>query len=282
MAQRAGPGTGARDVGRAAVSPDRAEAAAREFHTQGFVALRSVLSAGQARGAPGSRRAAVPGPAHPQHRGPGPGPRRREPHADVRVPPHVPRFPLSIQPVIGVVERILGTDCHVVAQNALRTPTGKGIINWHIDDALFFPFLAHLPAAPAEHTLPLPCYSLNVLVALSDVDDEVFGPTQVVAGSHMTGREPGYTPMLPPGARPTSFLARAGDAYLVNSQTWHRGRAEPLGESSLPADNYLRASFHQPAVLPVSELPDARSRGRRSVASPPPRASGQHEKGPYG
>ena len=43
-----GPAPSARDVGRAAVSPDRAEAAAREFHTQGFVALRSVLSAGQA------------------------------------------------------------------------------------------------------------------------------------------------------------------------------------------------------------------------------------------
>src|SRR6266508_6615847 len=128
MAQRARPSTGASDVGRAAASPDRAEAAAREFHAQGFVALRSVLSAGQARELLDLVER-----------------RYRDPHIHNTADRDLVRGGVSLmrmfeyhqafrdllvlQPVIGVVERILGTDCHVVAQNALRTPTGKGIIN---------------------------------------------------------------------------------------------------------------------------------------------------------
>src|SRR6266508_1726356 len=108
MAQRARPSTGAGDVGRAAASPDRAEAAAREF-------LDLVER------------------------------RYRDPHIHNTADRDLVRGGVSLmrmfeyhqafrdllvlQPVIGVVERILGTDCHVVAQNALRTPTGKGIIN---------------------------------------------------------------------------------------------------------------------------------------------------------
>lgn len=135
---------------------------------------------------------------------------------------------LVLEPVVDLVEAILGADCHVIAQNALRTPRGKGIVNWHIDDALFFPFLADLPTIP-DDAGSLPCYSLNLLVALTDVDAEEFGPTQVVAGSHLTGREPEYAPTLPPGVTPTSLLARAGDVYLVNSQTWHRGAQNQTG-----------------------------------------------------
>lgn len=125
---------------------------------------------------------------------------------------------LAQEPILSLVEQILGADCHVVAQNALHTPKGKGIVNWHIDDVLFFPFLAHLPVLP-EEAGPLPCYSLNVMVPLSDVTTEEFGPTQVVAGSHLTGKEPEYGPTLPPGVTPTSLLAQVGDVYLINSQT---------------------------------------------------------------
>lgn len=267
------------DVGRAAVSPHRAETAAREFYAQGFVALGSVLSAGQAHELVDlvERRYQDPAIHHTADRD-----LVRGGVSLMRVFEYHRAFRdlLVLEPVIGVVEQILGADCHVVAQNALRTPTGKGIVNWHIDDALFFPFPAHLPAL-TEQALPLPCYSLNVLLALSDVDNEVFGPTQVVAGSHLTGREPDHTPMLPPGVRPTSLLARAGDVYLVNSQTWHRGAQNRSGRvRHLLTTTYGRRFISQrfyPFLnyhMPAHVLDGASSHLLRLL--------GRHEKGPYG
>ncbi|MGH3849454.1 MAG: phytanoyl-CoA dioxygenase family protein [Pseudonocardiaceae bacterium] len=187
---------------------------------------------------------------------------------------------LTLEPVISLVEQILGTDCHVVAQNALRTPKGKGIVNWHIDDELFFPFLAHLPAIP-EEAGPLPCYSLNVMVALSNVEAEVFGPTQVVARSHLTGRVPEYQPTLPLGVVTTSLFAQAGDVYLVNSQTWHRG-AQNRSERTryLLTTAYGRRFISQrffPFLnyqMPSHVLDGASDRLLRLL--------GKHRKGPYG
>jgi ectoine hydroxylase-related dioxygenase (phytanoyl-CoA dioxygenase family) len=101
---------------------------------------------------------------------------------------------LELQFAVDIAEQILGKDCHIIAQNALRTPPGRGIINWHIDDALFFPFLAELPGCVQE--VKLPCYSLTVMIALCDITDVAFGPTQVVCGSHRTGRVPEYCPIL--------------------------------------------------------------------------------------
>lgn len=128
---------------------------------------------------------------------------------------------LEREPVIDLAESILGEDCHVVAQNALRTPPGRGIVRWHIDDALFFPFLAAVPDSFAPQDVP--CHSLNVLLALSDIEADLYGPTQVVAGSHLSGRIPAPSGVLAPGTPAVSLHVRAGDAYLVNSQTWHRG-----------------------------------------------------------
>lgn len=163
-----------------AASPDRAEAALRGFHAQGFVAVRSVLSAAQV--------AELRDLVERRHHDPATyaAPDRDSVRGGVslmRMFEYHQAFRdlLVLEPVIGLVERILGADCHVVAQNALRIPKGKGIVNWHIDDALLFPFLSHLPALPG-HALPLPCYSLNVLVALSDVEADVYGPTQSSPG----------------------------------------------------------------------------------------------------
>ncbi|MGH3888153.1 MAG: phytanoyl-CoA dioxygenase family protein [Pseudonocardiaceae bacterium] len=186
---------------------------------------------------------------------------------------------LVLEPMINLVEQIVGTDCHVVAQNALRTPKGKGIVNWHVDDAIFFPFLADMP--PVGEETPLPCYSLNVMMALSDVEAEVFGPTQVVTGSHKTGRAPEYKPSLPPGTAPTSLFAQAGDVYLVNSQTWHRGsQNESERVRYLLTTTYGRRFISQrfyPFLnyrMPDHVLDGASGRLLRLL--------GRHDKGPYG
>jgi ectoine hydroxylase-related dioxygenase (phytanoyl-CoA dioxygenase family) len=187
---------------------------------------------------------------------------------------------LTLEPVIGLVEGVLGDDCHVVAQNALRIPRGKGITNWHIDDVLFFPFLAHLPDLPPGAG-PLPTYSLNVMIALSDITAEEFGPTQVVSGSHLTGRKPEYAPDLPAGPAPTSLLVQAGDCYLVNSQTWHRGAQNQSEQTRyLLTTTYGRRFISQrfyPFLnyrVPPHVLDGASDRTLRLL--------GKHAKGPYG
>lgn len=253
--------------------------AAREFHQEGFVVLRTIIPTGRAE----YLRELI----EQRYR----DPRTRE-NADLdllrggvslmRMFEYHRAFRdlLILEPVISLVERLLGADCHVVAQNALRTPRGKAVINWHIDDALFFPFLAHLSAIPEEMGR-LPCYSLNIMMALSDVEAEESGPTQVVARSHLTGRAPEYEPTLPPGVVPTSLFARAGDVYLVNSQTWHRG-AQNQSERTryLLTTTYGRRFISQrffPFLnyrLPPSVLDGASDRLLRLL--------GKHEKGPYG
>lgn len=187
---------------------------------------------------------------------------------------------IILEPVISLVEQILGADCHVISQNALRTPMGKGIVNWHIDDALFFPFLAHLPTLPKDAG-PLPCYSLNVMVALSDVDEGKFGPTQIVAASHLTGRVPDRGPTLPSAVVPTSLLARAGDAYLVNSQTWHRG-----AQNTSHRTRYLLTTAYGRRFISQRFFPFLNYQMPFHVLHSAPerllRLLGRHEKGPYG
>lgn len=254
-------------------------AAVREFREQGFVVLRSALSADHARHLRELIEQRYQDPATHESpeldlvRGGVSLMRMFEYHRALR-------DLLVLEPVIDLVEEILGADCHVISQNALRTPTGKGIVNWHIDDALFFPFLSHLPTISAG-ARPLPCYSLNVMIALSDVDAEEFGPTQVVAGSHLTGREPDYTPTLPSGVTPISLLARTGDVYLVNSQTWHRGAQNQSARTRFVlTTTYGRRFISQrffPFLnyrMPPQALDDASDRLLRLL--------GKHEKGPYG
>ncbi len=250
-----------------------------KFHEQGFVLLRSVLPVEHARHLRELIEQRYQDPVtyeHPERdliRGGVSLMRMFEYHRAFR-------DLLALEPVIDLVERILGNDCHIVAQNALRTPRGNAIVNWHIDDALFFPFLAHLQDLP-ERAVPLPCYSINVMMALSDIDAAQFGATQVVAGSHRSGREPDYTSTLPPGETPTTLLARAGDVYLVNSQTWHRGaQNESERVRYLLTTTYGRRFISQrffPFLnyrMPERVLDGASDRLLRLL--------GQHSKGPYG
>lgn len=178
--------------------------------------------------------------------------------------------------IISLVESILGLDCHVISQNALRTPPGKAIINWHIDDALFFPFLESL-----DHSERVPCYSVNVMIALSDIEDMDCGPTEVVVGSHLSGRIPEYSPELPSEFPVTPILASSGDAYLVNTQTWHRGSQNLSGRvryllSTTYGCRFISQRFYPflNYVTPAQVTADAPDRLLRIL--------GKHEKGPQG
>lgn len=257
----------------------RAESLAREFLTQGFVVLGSALSTDQAADL---QRLVEHRYQHLSRCSSSDGDLIRGGISLMRVfeADQAFRDLLVLDPVLDLVERILGPDCHLVAQNALRTPRASGIVNWHIDDAMFFPFLADVEWT-GRQAPQVPCYSLNVLVALSDVDADEFGPTQVVAGSHLSGREPIHAPSLPPHIKATSLLTRAGDAFLVNSQTWHRGAQNRTDRVRYMVTATYGRRFIAQRFFPFLNyrVPDHVLDGASDTLL---RLLGKHDKGPYG
>lgn len=127
--------------------------------------------------------------------------------------------------IAPLVEQIVGKDCHLIANSALRTGPGEGINVWHADDVIRLPIPRE---ASLDPRIPMPTYILNAHYYLNDVDEEL-GPTQFVPGSHRAGRvpeksdndangDPTYN-----GRSAFNAVGKAGTCVLWNDQTWHRG-----------------------------------------------------------
>jgi hypothetical protein len=129
---------------------------------------------------------------------------------------------LTREPIRSAVTAILGAGCDVVGLNTIRNPPSRAITRWHVDDVLEFP----LPPEVSRHDprVRMPVTWLTVQVALSDIETLEHGPMQYVPGSHYSGRQPNdpENPVFE-GQGPVSVYCRAGDAYLLNHQCWHRG-----------------------------------------------------------
>jgi len=128
----------------------------------------------------------------------------------------------EVSPITEFAEAVLGTNCHIIAMNALRTPKGTGVDGWHVDDELIFPLPGEVEW---DERVQVPPIFFNCLYSLVDVNEDN-GPTQVVPGSHRSGRKPNATADAPPnfkGQGPVSLLTKAGDCVIFNSQLWHRG-----------------------------------------------------------
>lgn len=129
---------------------------------------------------------------------------------------------LTREPIISLAKHILGPDCHLMAQNALRNAPGQSIDSFHVDDTLIFP----VPDGMERHDprLCLPVFYFNLSFALTDIPAVEYGPTQYIPGSQYSGRYPNdpYQPDFE-GREPISIFCKAGDAYLFNGQGWHRG-----------------------------------------------------------
>ncbi len=125
--------------------------------------------------------------------------------------------------IFRCAEAILGNGAAFNAMNVIRNGTGQAISRWHVDDTLEFPLPPDIPRFDAR--LRMPVLWLTVQVALSDIDGIENGPTQFVPGSHYSGRYPPEGKEEPQfeGYPPYAMLCKAGDIYLFNHQTWHRG-----------------------------------------------------------
>jgi len=129
---------------------------------------------------------------------------------------------LTREPIIGLVESILGPDCHLIAQNVVRNAPGQAIDIYHVDHAVEFPVGPGMERH--NERLQMPVFLCMVQILLTDVPSLEYGPSQYIPGSHYAGREPDdlYAPNFE-GREPVSIFCKAGDIYLHNGQSWHRG-----------------------------------------------------------
>jgi ectoine hydroxylase-related dioxygenase (phytanoyl-CoA dioxygenase family) len=127
------------------------------------------------------------------------------------------------EPFLGLAEAILGPNVGFCGQNVIRTGKGTGVTLWHVDDILEFPLPPDVPRHDAR--VQMPVFWLSIQIALSDIDDPEIGPTEIVPGSHYSGRKPpeNEADLVFDGRGVKQVLCKAGDAYLFNHQTWHRG-----------------------------------------------------------
>lgn len=128
------------------------------------------------------------------------------------------------EPIYGLVREILGPECRFCGQNVIRNKPGEAVSKWHVDDnnRLEHPLPPEIPRWPAGARLPL--IWLSVQVPLTDVLALEDGPTEIVPGSHYSGRLPDVDHLEFEGRGVEPIFCRAGDIYLFNHQTWHHGR----------------------------------------------------------
>jgi ectoine hydroxylase-related dioxygenase (phytanoyl-CoA dioxygenase family) len=129
---------------------------------------------------------------------------------------------LTREPIISLAEALLGSNCHLIAQNVVRNQPGTALDTFHVDDAVLFPVGEGMERH--DPRLPMPLSVVTVQMALTDIESIEYGPTEYVPGSHFSGRMPN-DPAHPTfeGRGPQPMLCKAGDIYLHNGQCWHRG-----------------------------------------------------------
>ncbi|MCJ8331162.1 MAG: phytanoyl-CoA dioxygenase family protein [Lentisphaeria bacterium] len=92
------------------------------------------------------------------------------------------------EPVISLAEKLLGDDCHLIADGVVRNRPGEAVNHWHTDDLLIFPLPDEIPHH--DPRMNIPNMIINFQFMLTDVPTIEYGPTEVVPGSHYSGRRP--------------------------------------------------------------------------------------------
>ena len=126
--------------------------------------------------------------------------------------------------ILRVVDPLLGDDCHVIANTAWRNPPDFPGGPWHCDAG---PHVPRPEGVPWDDRIPYPVFAVAAHVYLQDCR-MADGPTEVVPGSHRSGRLPPYDRLSKEeptydGRPPVAFETQAGDVVLFVSDAWHRG-----------------------------------------------------------
>ncbi|QKG18659.1 phytanoyl-CoA dioxygenase family protein [Actinomadura verrucosospora] len=251
---------------------EQIDAWARAFTEDGFVHLPGLLAPAEV---DALREGVLEAHRHPCPTG-NPTPLHR--HQMFRRGPEFAAM-LDREPVVSLAERLLGDNCHVIANNTIYTAPGMGVDHWHVDETVLVPVPegARLPDG-----MDMPCFIVTAMYYLNDVPMEV-GPTQIVPGSHRSGR-PSPTDeadLVWDGRRHVSLVARAGDCVVLNGQTWHRGATNRSDHHRIVLQvtygrRYISQRFWPYVNFTVPE--------EISRAAPPRRRRllGEHSYGPYG
>lgn len=184
------------------------------------------------------------------------------------------------EPIISLVETILGPDCHLIANNVVRNAPGNAIDAFHVDDLLWFPLPDSVERFDAR--MSFPCFLFNVQIPLTDLPDDAFGPTQYVPGSQYSGRHPSdrKNPTWE-GKGPVSIHCKAGDIYLQHSQVWHRGAPNTSTRTRYLLQQAYSMRFISQRFYPFLNyrMPESVLQGASERLL---RVLGKHGKGAYG
>jgi len=187
---------------------------------------------------------------------------------------------MASEPLISLMEALLGPDCHLIANNAVRNRPGEAIDSFHADDFVWFPLPEELPRFDARMTFPT--FIVGVQMALTDIESDEFGPTQYVPGSHYSGRQP-HDPKDPSfeGRGAKSVLVRAGEIYLQHAQVWHRGAPNTSSRTRYLLQYAFARRFIAQRFFPFLNyrMPDHVLDGASARLL---RVLGKHNKGAYG
>ena len=137
--------------------------------------------------------------------------------------------------ILEVVERLLGEDCHVIANTAWWQRAGDNEHLgrfWHIDSG---PHVPRDPGVPWDPRIPYPVFAIATHLYLWDCPIES-GPTGVIPGSHTSGQAPPRSRLADDdlewkGRGTVAIVAEAGDVALFVSDIWHRRMPLQPGDS---------------------------------------------------
>ena len=188
------------------------------------------------------------------------------------------RSPLSqkaiAHPVIlGVIEPLLGEDCHVIANTCWKNPPrannthGGGF--WHIDAGPHIPRAADIPW---DERIPYPIFAIGAHIFLIDCP-LACGTTGVIPGSHKSGQPPPRdryrdVDLTCNGQSVVPIVAKACDVALFVSDVWHRrlpASSEDSGRFFLQV-HYGRRDIAQ-RIRPTSVVNHVSPEAERRIAS---------------
>ena len=186
---------------------------------------------------------------------------------------------LENQPILALMERMLGRNLHIIALQGHRMFKGNEVLQLHADEI----YLQRPADVSDEVEYPPIINVINCHYYVVDVPEEM-GPTQVVPGSHRACRGPKPEDGDPPawqGNKPISLPVKAGDCVMYSNQMWHSGTPNRTDRTRLAVVPSYGRRFVQHRFWPF--LNYHLSRDILDQCSPRQRQLlGEHDRGAYG